>query len=208
MVTPFGPVRADALTLTFDNPPAGPCTTTCASTVSPRAPDSAMEESVPGASVCPTLFKLGSTHALKFDCTPVPVMEMVAGELVALLATVTTPVVLPVDVGAKETFNAAVCPGARVVPDDTLLELKPAPEMLTPAIVTLELPEFVRVTPSVLIAPVSIFPKLKLAGLALSDRVVAVTVSVAMLLVTLPDALLTTTENCAPLSAVVVAGVV
>src|SRR5258708_21576851 len=118
METPFGPVRADALTLTFDNPPAGPCTTTCVSTVSPRAPESAMEESVPGASVLPTLFKLGSTHVLKFDCTPVPAMEMVAAELLACLSMVTTPVAPPVDVGAKVTFKAAVWPGAREVPED------------------------------------------------------------------------------------------
>src|SRR5712664_1213016 len=131
MVTPLGPVRAVALTLTFVKPPAGPCTTTCASTVSPRAPDRAMEESVPGASVFPTLVKLGATHVLKFDCTPVPVMEIVAGELVALLATVTPPVRLPVEVGAKVTFKASLCPGARTVAEDTLLALKPAPVVLT-----------------------------------------------------------------------------
>src|SRR5258708_12456267 len=118
METPFGPVRADALTLTFDNPPAGPCTTTCVSTVSPRAPESAMEESVPGASVLPTLFKLGSTHVLKFDCTPVPVMEMVAGELVALLAMLTTPAAPPVDVGPNVTFKPAPCPRSRASPRD------------------------------------------------------------------------------------------
>jgi hypothetical protein len=167
-----------------------------------------MEESVPGASACPTRFKLGATHVLKFDCTPVPVIEIVAGELVALLATATPPVTLPVDVGAKVTFKAADCPGARTVPEDTLLALKPAPEALAPDIVTLELPEFVRVTPRVLVAPVSILPKLKLAGLALSTRVEAFTVRVAELLVALPAVLLTTAVNCAPLSAVVSAGVV
>src|SRR5690348_17383760 len=91
MVAPFGPVRAVALTFTFDRPPAGPWTTTCVSTVSPRAPESAMEESVPGVSVCPTRTRLGDTHVVKLGCTPVPVIEIVAGELVALLATVTPP---------------------------------------------------------------------------------------------------------------------
>src|SRR6266852_8957597 len=165
MVTPLGPVRAVALTLTFVKPPAGPCTTTCVSTVSPRAPNRAMEESVPGVSVFPTLVKLGATHVMKLDCTPVPVVEIVAGVLVALLATVTPPVTLPVDVGAKVTFKAADCPGTRTVPEDTLLALKPVPEALTPEIVTLELPEFLRVTPRVLVAPVSMLPKLKLVGL-------------------------------------------
>src|SRR5437879_2132977 len=149
MVTPFGPLRAVAVTLTLVKPPPGPCTTTCVSTVSPRAPDNAMLESAPGASVCPTLFKLGDTHVAKFDCTPVPLMEIVAGELVALLATVTVPVTLPVDVGAKVTFKAADCPAARTVLEETLLELKPPPEVLTPEIVTLELPVFLSVTPRV-----------------------------------------------------------
>jgi hypothetical protein len=133
---------------------------------------------------------------------------MVAGELVALLATITPPVKLPVEVGAKVTFRAAVCPGARIVPEGTLLALKPAPVVLTREIVTLELPEFVRVTSRVLVAPVSILPKLKLAGLVLSTRVEAFTVRVAELLVALPAVLVTTAVNCAPLSAVVSAGVV
>jgi len=127
-----------------------------------------MEETVPGVSVFPTLFRLGETHVLKFDCTPVPVIEIVAGELVALLATVTPPVTLPVEVGAKVTFKAAVCPGARTVAEDTLLALKPAPVVLTLEMVRFELPEFVRVTPRVLVALVSMLPKLKLVGLALS----------------------------------------
>ena len=92
--------------------------------------------------------------------------------------------------------------------EDTLLALKPEPVVLTPEIVRLELPEFVRVTPSVLAAPVSILPKLKLAGLALSTRVEAFTVRTAELLVALPAALLTTAKNCAPLSVVVSVGVV
>lgn len=204
----MGPVRAVALTLTLDKPPAGPCTTTCVSTVSLRAPDNAIEESAPGASVFPTLVKLGATQVLKFVCTPVPVIEIVAGELVALLATVTPPVTLPVNDGAKVTFKVADCPGVSTVPEDTLLVLKPVPVALTLEMVTLELPEFFSVTPSVLLPLVSMFPKLKLVGLTLSEAVAAFTVSVAALLVTLPPVLLTTTVNCAPLSVVVVAGVV
>jgi len=168
-VTPLGPVKAVALTFTLVNPPAGPCTTTCVSTVSPRAPNNAIEETVPGASVFPTLVKLGATQVLKFDCTPVPVIEIVAGELVALLATVTPPVTLPVVVGAKVTFKAADCPGARTVPEDTLLVLKPAPVALTLEMETLAEPEFFSVTPSVLLPLVSMFPKLKLVGLTVSE---------------------------------------
>jgi hypothetical protein len=167
-----------------------------------------MLESVPATSVFPTLVKLGATHVLKFDCTPVPLTEIVAGELVALLVTVTVPVTPPVDVGAKVTFKAADCPAARTVLEETLLVLTPAAEALTPEIVMLELPVFLSVTPRVLVEPVSMLPKLKLVGLAVSARVEALTVSVAALLVTLPRLLLTATVNNSPLSALVVAGVV
>jgi hypothetical protein len=133
---------------------------------------------------------------------------MTIGEFVALLVTDALPVTLPVAAGAKVTFNVAVCPGVRIVPADTPLELKPAPEMLVFEIVTLELPEFVSVTGRVLLARVFMSPKLKLVGLALSRYVAAFTVSVAALLLTLPAELLTMTVNCALLSAEVVAGVV
>jgi hypothetical protein len=167
-----------------------------------------MEESVPGGSVFPTLTRLGATQALKLDCTPLPDREMVAGELLALLRTTTLPVTLPGAAGAKVTFKVADCPGVRTVPADTLLELKPAPEAPTLEIVTLELPEFLSDTARVLIALVLTFPKFKVVGLALSTKVEAFIVRVAALLVTLPAVLLTTAVNCAPLSAVVVAGVV
>ena len=207
MVAPLGPVRAEALIFTLVKPPAGPCTTTCESTVSPRAPDKATEESVPGASVFPTLFKLGATQALKFERTPLPAREIVVGELVALLATITLPVTLPVLIGAKVTSKVVDWPGARMVPEGTLLALNPVPEALTLEMVRLAVPEFLSVAVSMLLLLVSTFPKLKVVGLTLSAEVAALTVSVAALLVTLPAVLLTTTVNCAPLSAVAVAGV-
>jgi len=119
----------------------------------------------------------------------------------------TLPVTLPVPAGAKTTFKVADCPGVTTNPADTPLALKPAPETLMFEMVTLELPEFVSVTGRVLLALVFTFPKFKLVGLALRRCVAAFTVSMAALLVTLPDALLTTTVNCAPLSVVAVAGV-
>jgi hypothetical protein len=145
---------------------------------------------------------------LKFECTPVPDKAMVAGELVALLATTTLPVALPVAGGANVTFIVADCPAAKVVPAERLLELKPAPEAVTPEMVTFAVPVFLTTTGSVLIVLVSTFPKLNVVGVTLRAAVAAFTVSVAALLVTLPAALLTNTVNCAPLSAVVVAGVV
>src|SRR6266576_1462959 len=56
--------------------------------------------------------------------------------------------------------------------------------------------------------PLITFPKLRLAGFALSMTVPTLTVSVARLLVAFPIELLTTTSNVAPLSAIAVAGVV
>jgi len=74
--------------------------------------------------------------------------------------------------------------------------------------VTLELPELVIVTGRRLLLPSMTLPKFRLAGLALNRSVAALTVRVALLLARVPRELLMTTENCAPLSAVVVAGVV
>jgi len=91
---------------------------------------------------------------------------MIVGEFVALLVAVTLPVTLPVAAGAKVTFKVVVCPGVRVVPADTPLALKPAPETVMFEIATLELPEFVSVTRRVLLALVFTSPKLRLAGLA------------------------------------------
>src|SRR6266850_4329183 len=192
MVTPLGPVRDEPLTFTFVKPPPGPCTTTCESTISPRAPDKATEKSVPGASVLLTLCKLGETQVLKFERTPLPVREIVDVGFVALLATTTLPVTLPVLIGANVTFNVVDCPGARTVPEDTLLALKPVPEALTLEIVRLPVPEFLSVTPRTLLLLVSTFPKLKLVGLTLRAVLAAPTVSIAALLVTLPALLLTT----------------
>src|SRR5579859_5147602 len=168
MEAPLGPERAEALTLTLVK---GPCTTTWESTISPRAPESEIAEVDPGASVWPTRSRLGMTHTGKeaeVCWTPLPASEITAGEFVALLATDTLPLTLPAADGAKATFNVAVCPAAMTVPLDTPLSLKPAPLVAAPEIVTLEFPEFVSVTERVLLEPVFTFPKLKLAGLALS----------------------------------------
>ena len=80
--------------------------------------------------------------------------------------------------------------------------------MLTFETVILLLPLFVNVTPRMLTAPVFTLPKLSDVTLAVNAPGVEVTLSVAALLVTFPVTLLTLTENCAPLSEVVVAGVV
>ncbi len=69
-----------------------------------------MEEAVPGASVFPTLTRPGATQAGNFDgaaWTPTPLSVTVAGELVALLVTVTLPVRLCAMFGANATVTVA-----------------------------------------------------------------------------------------------------
>ena len=139
--------------------------------------------------------------------TPVPDSEMLDGELVALLLTVMLPLADPFADGANVEVSVVVCPGARMIPL-ALLELKPAPATSTCEIVTLEFPVFVSVTFCVPLLDTFTLPKFKALELELSNNVVAaVTVSVAELLVTLPEPFFTDTANCAPLSLVIVAGV-
>jgi hypothetical protein len=96
------------------------------------------------------------------------VRETVAGELAALLATVTLPLT-PVDVaGVNVTFMVAVCPGVRVCPVETPLAENPAPEMLTLETDTLEFPALVSVTPKVPLLPIATLAKLRLVALAAS----------------------------------------
>jgi hypothetical protein len=140
--------------------------------------------------------------------TPVPVREIVAGEEVALLATVAVPVTAPAAEGAKVTVRVAVCPGATIRPEETPLAVKPAPVMLTLEMLTFELPALVKVTLRALLVPVVTLEKARLVLLALRMNVAGVTVSVAALLVTLPTLFVTVTLNVAPLSEDVVAAVV
>jgi hypothetical protein len=81
------------------------------------------------------------------------------------------------------------------MPAATPLALNPVPVTVTPETVTLELPELVRVTGRVALAVVFTFPKFRAVGLVLSRYVAAFTVRMALLLVTLPAELLTTTAN-------------
>ena len=138
---------------------------------------------------------------------PAPLKEIVAGEFVALLVTVVLPVTLPLVAGAKVTFRVPLCPGVRTWPVEMPLALMSGPEILTFEMVTLDFPEFVNVTGSVLLLPTFTFPKFKLVGEILSKSAAALTVKVAALLVTLPTVLLTTTVNCAPVSEVAGGGV-
>jgi len=160
----------------------------------------------------PATVEVLGDHVRATECdttaTPEPDKLIDVGELLASLVTVTLPVMVPELAGANVTLSIAVCAGARMRPAETPLGVKPAPVTLTFEIVTLVLPEFVNVTPKLLLLPTVTFPKLRddlsvlrvLIGLGL-------TVRMAALLVAFPAELLTVTVNCALLSADVVAGV-
>jgi hypothetical protein len=125
----------------------------------------------------PAPAEASAVQASETECatgtTPAPEREMVAGELVALLATVTLPVMLPVADGEKVTFSAAFCPGARIKPEETPLAANFPPATLTPEMVTLELPALMTVMLRVLLVPVVTFPKLKLETLELRSAAAA-----------------------------------
>src|SRR3989441_13002707 len=94
------------------------------------------------------------------------------GELVALLTSETLPVAVPAVVDAKTTLKLAVCPAAKVSGAVRPLALKPLPETLICEMLTLELPEVVRVTVcGVLWLPTGTLPKLRLGGLAVRRKV-------------------------------------
>ena len=62
-----------------------------------------------------------STTACETNCVPTPEREIVAGELEALLPTVTLPVKFPADTGVNVSFRVADCPGDRIKPAETPL---------------------------------------------------------------------------------------
>jgi hypothetical protein len=97
--------------------------------------------------------------------TPVPVSEIVVGEPVALLATVTVPVSVAAVVGLNTTLNVVDWFGASVTGVFEPVRLNPAPFSLICVICTFPLPVFVAVTDKVEELPVFTFPKLRLVGL-------------------------------------------
>ena len=92
--------------------------------------------------------------------------------MVALLTSETLPVAVPAVVDAKTTLKLAVCPAAKVSGAVRPLAVKPLPETLICEMLTLELPELVRVTVcGALLLPTVTFPKLRLVGLAVRRKV-------------------------------------
>jgi len=89
--------------------------------------------------------------------------------LAALEATASDPLAAPVDDGAKVTLNVTLCPGLRVVGGFTPLMLNPAPLGTMVEMVMAEPPELVSFSDNDLLDPVATLPKLKVAGVALTD---------------------------------------
>ena len=97
-------------------------------------------------------------------CIPVPLSEIVAGELVALLTTVTLPARLPAEAGVNVTLKEVDWPAARFSGSVIPLVLYPVPAALTCEMETLEFPVLEIVTLCVALVPVVRLPKLSDAG--------------------------------------------
>ena len=93
--------------------------------------------------VLPKLTLVGVTD--RSGCTPVPVRETVAGELVAVLVTPTAPETVPAEAGVKATLSEKLCPAVRVSAPEKPLTLNPVPETVTDETVTEPVPVLVKV---------------------------------------------------------------
>jgi hypothetical protein len=112
--------------------------------------------------------------------TPDPDTEMMAGELVAVLAMVMIPTRFPAAAGAKVASNVAFCPGARIIPAETPCVERPAAELLTVEMDRLEFPELVIVIPTTLLLPTATFPKVKLDPVTFHGEVLQTPVPLTM----------------------------
>lgn len=97
---------------------------------------------------------------------PVPLNAMVVGDPGALLTIEMLPVALPAAVGENFAANVVVWPAASVAGTDNPVMLNPVPDALPCEIVTLAVPELVKVTFTDPLAPTSKLPKFMLEGFA------------------------------------------
>ncbi len=103
-------------------------------------------------------------------CTPVPLREIVGGELAALLTTLMLPATAPVAAGEKLTESGRLWPGASVAPPENPVTTNPAPAAETCEMFTLLVPEFVSVTACEVELPTNVLPKLRLDTLVESRK--------------------------------------
>ncbi len=97
-------------------------------------------------------------------CVPVPLSGMTKGEFGELLAIEMPPLAAPDAEGANLALNGVLCPAFSVTGVDRPLMLKPDPEALAAEIVTLAVPEFVKVTVAEPVLPARTPPKLSDEG--------------------------------------------
>jgi hypothetical protein len=97
---------------------------------------------------------------------PVPPTATTVGALLALLASVTVPLTVPADVGAKAMSKEALCPAGRYIGSEGPLAVKAELDKLSCERTTVALPVFVTATEWELVSPSGILPKLSLAGFA------------------------------------------
>jgi hypothetical protein len=141
------------------------------------------------------------------DAVPVPVSDIVCGLFGALSVRVRAPARFPAAVGLNFTLIVQLTPAATVLPQ-VPTPAKPKSPLRLVEKVTVVAVLLVAVTNfRALLVPTAWLPKVNEVGDRLKPAA-EFTVSVAVLLVALPAELLTTTLNCAPLSELVVAGVV
>lgn len=97
---------------------------------------------------------------------PVPLNEITAGELAAVLTTLILPNAVPAAVGAKPAVSARLCPAARVTAPKNPVTLNPVPVAVTCEMLTLPVPVFFSVTLCTALVPVKWLPKLNDTGAA------------------------------------------
>ena len=97
---------------------------------------------------------------------PLPLTEIDAGELLALLTTEMPPVIEPAVVGAKTTFRFALCPAFRYMGTESPLALKPAPDEVNCEMLTVAFPVLVSTTVCEPLLPTVTLPRFTLAGFA------------------------------------------
>ena len=114
----------------------------------------------------PTPTGVGVALSTPGEVDPVPAREMVKVGLDPFDVTVTLPLALVADVGAKVTVKLALCPAVSVTGGVIPLSVKPVPLIPTCETVTDELPRLVTVCDSGRLVPVCTVPKFKLAGFA------------------------------------------
>ena len=88
----------------------------------------AVKELLPATFTFPKLRLVGFAPSRKLAATPVPLRGMAIGELGALLAKDTLPVMLVALAGEKAKLKFALCPGLRAKGRAKPLTVKPLPE--------------------------------------------------------------------------------